>query len=363
MVSLVSLVALVFAFELFLQARAARLDRLARQRSPRAVLEEQYRPFAVQHLHPQFLFFFPLDPAVRASLGNEVCSVDADGFREPGPARAAGRRLAFLLGGSAAFGYYASSNAATITSRLNELQDQYFFVNAGVPSWNSTQELMRVAFDIAARQPALIVVYDGANDAALAGARGRTGVPYPAGTPEFFDELEALAEPSEGPWAALSPANLLPEISRRVDTVFGAADDDAGSDADAVPFAPEAARRYLDNHRRMADLAAAAGARFVSVFQPIIGLHEHVGPDVRRRPNISAFHRAVIAAAPPGSFHDFSAVFDQDFSTVPVAGARVDAEGVFIDDVHLTDRGNALAAAHLWRVLSAPPPAPAVSGR
>ena len=31
---------------------------------------------------------------------------------------------------------------------MNRLQDQYFFVNAAVPSWNSSQELSRAAFQI-----------------------------------------------------------------------------------------------------------------------------------------------------------------------------------------------------------------------
>src|SRR5262245_12182136 len=61
-------------------------------------LEDAYRPFAVQHLHPQYLFFFPLDPAERVAISNEVCSIDADGFRGEGPSHANGRRLAFIVG-------------------------------------------------------------------------------------------------------------------------------------------------------------------------------------------------------------------------------------------------------------------------
>jgi len=94
-------------------------------------LDRAYQPCDTFQLHPQYLFFFPLDLHERVALSNETCSIDAAGFRGPGPAQAGGRRLAFLLGGSAAFGSLASSDATTITGYLNRLQDEYFFVNAG----------------------------------------------------------------------------------------------------------------------------------------------------------------------------------------------------------------------------------------
>ena len=130
-------------------------------------LERGYKPFIVHHLHPLYLFFFPLEPADRLAIGNAVCRIDADGFREPGPRHAAGRKLAFLLGRSSAFGHFASSDATTITSYLNGMQEKYFFVNAGAPAWNSTQELFRLAYQILDYQPALVITYDGANDGAL----------------------------------------------------------------------------------------------------------------------------------------------------------------------------------------------------
>src|SRR4051812_4594371 len=67
-------------------------------------LDQAYAQASVEHLHPQYFSFFPFDPHERIAISNETCSLDADGFRGPGPAHAGGRRLAFLLGGSTAFG-------------------------------------------------------------------------------------------------------------------------------------------------------------------------------------------------------------------------------------------------------------------
>jgi hypothetical protein len=355
----------IVAAELLLRTRSAVLQ-AGRRASPDTALERRnrdYDPCTVQHPHPHYTFFFPLDPRERVALGNAVCSLDADGFRQPGPAHAGSRRLAFLLGGSAAFGDFASSNDQTISSHLNRLQDEYFFVNAGVPSWNSTQELLRVALDIVERRPALIVAYDGANDAVLAGqVRARTGSPYPPGTPEYFDRIESLLDDARQPLSErLHPRALLPELTLRWDRWLGDAPASAGADDndDEVPDAEiaAAARRYRANHARMAELTAAAGATFVAVFQPVANLHARVdATEVEQRPLVEKFHREAMAAGTPYAFHDLSNVFDGAVDRITLAGPNLDADAMFVDLVHLTDRGNAYVAERLWKLISARQP-------
>ncbi|HYB94439.1 MAG TPA: hypothetical protein VEC39_05675 [Vicinamibacterales bacterium] len=340
---LVGVFAAAVSLEVALKARAAWLQSDARQQSPLARRMREYAPFAVQHLHPHYLFFFPLDPADRLRLANAACSLDANGYREPGPAHAGGRLLAVLLGGSAAFGYYASSNDATITSRLNALQDRYFFINAAVPSWNSTQELQRLTLEITALRPALIVAFDGVNDAVLAGQiRPGREVPYAAGTPEHFADLELIvARDDEGfTWQVPS---LFPEIRQRVERWSGRS---SGEPDTADPATINAAAyRYRENHRTMSVLARGLGARFVSVFQPVANLHRHAIA-TRSRPLIAAFHHRLRGHADYESA-DFSAIFDRDFTHVAIAGTDLSADAIFVDDVHLTDRGNDLVARYL----------------
>ena len=48
-------------------------------------ISKAYHPFAVQHINPYYLFFFPFDRDQRTSINNEVCSIGPEGFRGPGP--------------------------------------------------------------------------------------------------------------------------------------------------------------------------------------------------------------------------------------------------------------------------------------
>jgi hypothetical protein len=338
--------------ELLLQARIywhARND--ATPNSHR--LERAYAPFGILHLHPQYFFFFPRDPAARVAMSNETCSIDADGFRGPGPARAGGRPLAFLLGGSAAFGYMASSDETTITGYLNRLQDTYFFVNAAVPSWNSTQEMFRLAFQILDYRPALIVAYDGANDAQLLDAFGRTASDYSAGMPEEFEALDALVD--DGGSLSVKRAivslagHLLPELHQRIR--------DALDDRDARRAGPVSdaslrtgVARYLANLTRMSELATAEGARFVAVFQPVAQLHRHLGsgPAFEPVPVVERFHREVVAQLPRHvEFHDLGDVFDQHYAAIPVMNPDITDKTIFVDQVHLYDPGNEIVARHI----------------
>ena len=323
-------------------------------------LERAYHQCDVLHVHPQYLFFFPLDPRERDALSNSVCSVDADGFRGPGPSHAGGRPLAFLLGGSAVFGAMASSDATTITGYLNRLQDQYFFVNAGVPSWNSTQEMFRVAFQLLDYRPALIVSYDGANDAELIDFFGRRMPGHAAGMPEDFDSLSDLVDAAArmpSPRRAL--VSLLPRLFPELKDRFNDSRYRAALDTDRSQPLPEevlqqGVARYLSNLTRMRDLATARGARFVAVFQPMAQLHRHLGPGAKffSLLTIERFHRAAVEQIPGDlDFYDLGNVFDQYYAAIPVVNPDVTDQTVFTDPVHLYDPGNQIVARHLIRLI------------
>lgn len=314
-------------------------------------LERAYAPFAELRLHPHYQFFYPMSPAERVSMGNSVCSIDAAGFREPGPAHAGGRKLAVMLGGSAVFGYYASSNRATITSYLNRMQDQYFFVNAGVVSWNSTQELFRLTLEIWDLRPQLVIAFGGANDAALSDLTNPTlGTLYPPGTPSNFDVLEQAVQ---GGWRWRVPP-LFPELRRRI--LPGTIRRQQAAPPRQVVAA--AATRYRTNLRRMATSSRARGARFMAVFQPVASLHRNLAPPATpfaQEHEVAMFHDAVTAEPfGPVEFHDFSAVFDRHFTAIPVAAADIADDTVFVDNVHLFDPGNELVARELLSLIGGP---------
>lgn len=314
-----------------------------------SVLAKSYAPFMSESLHPQYVFFFPLAERERLAIGNAVCSIDAHGFREPGIDRANGRKLAFLVGGSVAFGLFASSNDTTITSHLNRLQQEYFFVNAGVPGFTSTQELVRLTFELADQKPALVVVLDGWNDLTLAREPAWIEQKIPAGTPEAFPALQHIVKASQSPWRHLLPEVWFPEISLRLRSRVP----DAGPPPVPVDRLSDAATRYTTNHERMAAIAQSVGARFVSVFQPLAALHQNIAADVKDKDAAAEMFHQLVRERLPASVeaHDMGRIFDSHFPTIPVGVPEINDETVFVDNGHLYDRGNAIVAAELLKRL------------
>lgn len=328
-----------------------------------------YLPFAVQHINPYYLFFFPFDRNERTNLSNDVCTLGPEGFRGPGPEAAHGRRLAFLIGGSAAFGHYASSDATTITGFLNRLQDEYLFVNAGVPSWNSLQELDRLAFQILDYHPALVIAYDGGNDVSLAYDYWRKGLDYPAGTPESFDKLRARVEdirgsrhnPSARPW----PYRLFPYLSRAIKArISPGKPKPHPTKEDPSPLIRAAARRFVSNLEHMQAMTHASGARFIAIFQPINLLNDNAPAEQKARP-ITRYCRLFrdSAFSTPNSLVeqlDYSTFFERLNHPIPwlgTPGHRDLTNGVIcIDGLHLTDTGNRMVAQSILDYLRSPAP-------
>jgi hypothetical protein len=191
--------------------------------------------------------------------------------------------------------------------------------------------------------------------------RQRSGTPYPAGTPEFFEIVDGVLNEEPEPLGdRIHPRRLLPELTLRwhklVDRDDGAADDD--EDRMPASFIDAAAQRYRANHARMAELSNAAGARFVAVFQPVANLHARIDEArIERRPLLERFHRKATAAADGrGAIVDFSNLFDAVSPRVGFAGPQLDDDAVFVDTVHLTDRGNAIVAEHLWKAIKSKAP-------
>jgi lysophospholipase L1-like esterase len=329
-----------------------------------------YEPFAVQHINPFYLFFFPFDADRRRAINNATCSVDADGFRGDGPGSANGRRLAFVLGGSAAFGHYSTSDATTIPGCLNRLQSEFLFVNAGVPSWNSCQELGRLANQILDYSPDLVVVYDGGNDAAIAYDYWRMGLDYPAGTPESFDKLYALVGDIRGDRLNLPRKPLrerfFPRLTRsirfhvfheRPDRAFKPASRAAAGLPDSVIQA--AAQRYVTNLKLMQAITQASGGRFIAIFQPIGNLHDSAPKHRQSNPATPFFgkFRGRVFSTPTtlGEHLDYSTLFNSLGGGVVWLGQAghpdLDDDVIFIDGFHLSDRGNQLVAARILEYL------------
>ncbi len=323
-------------------------------------LARAYHPFAVQHINPNYLFFFPFESEDRIALSNEHVTLDGAGFRGPGPEFVDDLELAFLIGGSTAFSY-ASSDSTTITGYLNRMQDRYFFVNAGVPSWNSTQELFRLAYQLLEYDPALVVAFDGANEMAIMVQYHEQGLSFPPGTPESFARLQALVGDIRAESGTAQDRGL---VGRMFPRLVAAVRSKLTPEQPAGPIPRasivEAARKYVFNLNLMGTLVRSRGGRFVSIFQPIIWLHEN-GPgreaQYKYREEYRFFHGTVFSDTTIAfERHDFADLFDARFDRIPYFDPAADSDltdtTVFLDPVHFFDAGNKMVAeeiiARLW---------------
>lgn len=271
------------------------------------------------------------------------------------------RKLAFFLGGSAAFGHFASSDSTTITGYLNASQNEYHFVNAGVPSWNSYQELCRLENQILDYRPELVIAYDGGNDYALLEHFWRRGLDYPAGTPESFDELFALVGdiragyvhvPRKPIWEGLFP-RVSNGIQRRLfPKPRGKSGESSNPITEPLPDSLISAgvRRYLSNLFCMQAISEASGGRFIGVFQPVGEFHSNA-PECKknRHPQFMEFKRSVLEKATTlHEYLDFSTIFESYPGKAPWLGEGIHQdlgdEVIFVDSFHLYDRGNRIVA-------------------
>lgn len=325
-----------------------------------------YVAFQVQHLHPFYLFSVSSDPKELGRINNSVVSVTPEGFRGPGSEQKGSRKLAFVIGGSAAFGWGASSNETTISGYLNEIQSDYHFVNAGVSSWNSTQEFYRVAMQLLQYKPDLIVVYDGFNDAAINQGHRHDERLFPPGTPESYDSLaewvdDIRAEP-DAPFITFNSERLYNlTLPRTRDRLSGFFDTSAAGPIPvdpAKPIGPEAVDRdaasYVWNVENMSRLAGTRGARLIVFWQAVSLLHlpdEAMKRSQEDRDDLEylrRFHQYVLDHHDAGlQVFDLSDLFDRSSDKVPLAN-------LFIDRVHLTDKGNYIVANEIWRRISTP---------
>lgn len=331
--------------------------------------EDTYQPFHVQYLHPFYFFSLPSDTGVLARINNKVVSVTPEGFRGLGPEQKGNRKLAFVIGGSAAFGDDASSDQTTISGYLNGLQQDYYFVNAGVPSWNSTQEFYRVGMQLLQYKPDLIVVYDGYNDASINHGNREQGSPFPPGTPESYNDIarwvDNIRAQPDAPLIKFNFSHLyvltFPRTRDYLGEKLGKGGVGTAKSPVIIPMSRDwiesDAASYLWNAGNMQRLAAARGTRLVIFSQPTSLLQftvtdadrEKLGVDDNGlEPYMRQFHQYVLEHREPQlQFYDLSDLFDRFYGKIPLTD-------LFTDPVHLTDQGNQIVATEIWSKLSAP---------
>lgn len=329
----------------------------------------KYNPFTIQYLHPFYYFFFPRDPDIIDKINNDVVSIDINGFRGAGPDKKGEKELAFILGGSAAFGHGTSSDQATISGHLNKLQSEYHFVNAGVPSWNSTQEFYRLSLELVHYRPSLIIVYDGFNDVMINYYYAYNNMNFPSGTPESYEYFEKqFSDIREHEMITVKGALILTEVIAIVFPRTASyleyllqpkkSKKRKGENESVFPdylesSAKNGANVYLKNIELMTRMAKSYSSSLIPVWQP--GLFQHKNISLLDMNNLNEnkyfiqylekFHGYVFRKKNEMiELIDFSDIFDRYYDDVLL-------RDIFIDEVHLSDKGNEIIAKEIIALL------------
>ncbi len=354
------LTAVVFISEAFVLRQPEGLEAVAHVESakadelvkrgyyPAGVEVDPYKQFEVLDRHPVYGWFWATDENGRVRpQRTPVVTIDENGFRTTGGPRAddnpSNKPLAFVIGGSSAFGYRASGDKTTLVAYLNNVQTALFFINAGVNGWASSQELLRLQHQIVSFSPKLVISFTLGNDL----ERTLEELDEGGGTIEDYaywiaPRTSAVVEtflsghfPAFERWLRPKPSHeiLQAAVEHQVD-------------------------EFISNQEQMAKIARDNGFRFVTVIHPMTMTHDNVTiegpyPDLYRL----AVERALDTDYCHRNCLDYSDVFDQFFETIPVffedyAYPAVDqsvdpATVVFADQCHLLDRGNAIVAKKL----------------
>ena len=111
---------------------------------PKKYLEDPYGPFQELNLHPYYLFSLPWRKADILAKNSDIVHINESGFRRNPMNTLSGDPDLILLGGSTAFGHFASNDSHTIAARLSSIL-KLNVINRNAPSWNSHQEMVALA--------------------------------------------------------------------------------------------------------------------------------------------------------------------------------------------------------------------------
>lgn len=307
-----------------------------------------YEAFSIQHLNPFYMFGLPWTPDAIATANNSVVSLNQAGFRNSFQNGA--RMTGIFLGGSTAFGSGATSDLTTIPSALNKLQGDYNFMNYGVPSWNSHQEM--VAYTKIPAGTKYVISFSGANDFIVALRYCKKGYEFPQGTPESFEYLAAITDNIRGDRKDGGMiSRLFPRTRKKLSRLFYGKGGSRAQRPNCQSRILEAADAFIRNQSVVRDLALVRGSGYLLVLQPSTQFlvpterERYVGEVELRRD----FYRYVMASrlCQAADCLDLSETFRD---AVPLQASETPEDpnrAIFVDMVHLTDRGYALVAERL----------------
>lgn len=330
--------------------------------------EEILEPESVTALRSDFkLLRFNLEPFVLFHLAPNqqlaTMKINSRGLRGPeiGPKLPNTVRVV-LLGGSFAFGWGATAENTTIASQLEQMLNQvhaipgkrFEVINAAQPAYISGQELALFQWQLLALSPDLVVILDGLNDPV--GALQNGGPDIPDGVALTRAAYNHYSGFSVRSWIAYGLRIALARsrfLSKLLSVVHRAPEAPVPAELwlkdpshlDAVKAT------YYRNHYSLITAAQSRDIKVLMALQPVLGLGKKLVTPYeqaslersdKRFPKWKEFLAegyTVVAAAQAELQQetgvpvlDLRAVFDNEHTTL------------YIDSLHVSDRGNALVA-------------------
>lgn len=319
--------------------------------------DHQRKEITVSHqfLHPYYYFFYPSDKTLLDRINKDILWVDDRGFGGGvGPENRGDRKLAFLLGGSTAFGAGASHPNNSVAPVLNRLQEKYFFVNAGVSSWNSFQELIRLIKQVIPYGPKLVISLTSYND--IVNAYDRRHLDIPTDSPESFETLYNWVEDIRAPgFRKKAVTNYLVE-----ETVFGvftlynlrmklfSKEEEGEYEGHALydpsvneeDFSFKVAKNIHQNLLQMKKLSEVNGIEYKAILQP----NKLLNPNFFK-PSQAGYRKVIQEIMS----HNDS--FILDFTDPFPRASKETLESIYTDPCHFNDRGYELLAQKILKVL------------
>jgi len=332
-----------------------------------------YWSFAIQHIHPYYIFSLPWKKKDITSVNNNVASLAEDGFRKVKIKEGENKKIIFL-GGSVAFGHYATSNKQTIGALLNkELPIQV--VNRNAPSWNSHQEAIALyKYKDIENVVASISLYLANDISIICRERDVLMGEEPIDSPEnwkILDKKKIKVRPSKPFSPLLSLKSLAYKIFPNIYTNLSKNKKEKRKHQDSVlkncyenNLETVVAESFLFNQKQMSKMAKAYNFRHYLFIQPFFSQHiESGGYDKYSEQDIS-FVKKVIKYVVNSSYCknnlclDLSSAFDDRGLWMKKYNGEDDAviskwldSGIFKDEVHLNDKGNKIIAGKIIGVL------------
>ena len=326
-----------------------------------------YAKINKKELHPYYLFFVPSKEIDNNEIDKTVINFNKDYFRYNPSLKKDFQKKGIFLGGSTAFGYYASNDSKTPAALLTE-KTNVNFSNLNSPSWNSHQELLAIAkysldYDYS-------VSLTGSNDITIYCRYNKNTDLYPD-TPESYKYLKKIV--NDWSYFHLSQIDFIElveiYITKKVpNTVFMLSylknykeikkkenkrileyndkDDDCNKgDAKII------AESFIKNQKKIRDISEAKNSKHIIILQPFLNLESNdqdyyfIAKEVYDLILKTDFCKK--------DCYNFMDLFEEyklnkKFNSINNNYDKV----AFVDTVHLTDIGNEILAKKISSIIN-----------